>query len=127
MRIHPLVPFALAVASAAVPACADSAPLRANRRLQESLTPETDEEIVEAKKDSTPTVITSNTQLDGNMRGGKLKEVKVVGLVLTPGEEAGKYLKILFFSICLPKYISQYFAAISSPTKRSSPRACTPW
>lgn len=83
MRIHPLVPFALAVASVAVPACADSAPLRANRRLQE-------EEIVEAKKDDTsaPKVITSNAQLDGNMKGGKLNEVKVVGLVLQPDEQA---------------------------------------
>ena len=93
MRIHPLVPFALAVASAAVPACADSAPLRANRRLQEepqniaptvshsgiSLTPEAytdEEEIFEAKKGDTPTVITGNAQGDGDMKGGKLKEAK---------------------------------------------------
>lgn len=88
MRIHPLVPFALAVASAAVPACADSASLRANRRLQEE---EIDGiEIIEAKKDggSKPKVITSNVQLDGNMKGGKLNEVKVVGLVLRPDEQA---------------------------------------
>mmetsp|Transcript_21366 Transcript_21366/g.61271 ORF Transcript_21366/g.61271 Transcript_21366/m.61271 type:complete len:337 (+) Transcript_21366:168-1178(+) len=104
MKIHPLVSFALAVASATVPAIADSPPLRPNRHLQdevgvglEYIFPSTIDAYTELDEfdedrkgaDSQgPKVITGNAL--GNMaaKGGTLNEIKVVGLVLFEREEA---------------------------------------
>ena len=114
MKIHPLVPFALAVASATAPTfAADSSYLRANRHLQDEevredyilpsvshsgipITPDAytdDEELDEARKGG-PKVITGNAQGTGTKKAkgakgsGKIEEIKVVALVLFEGQVA---------------------------------------